>query len=173
MTDILLDINIEDKRWNEALTNISILMEKVKTAVFEYVKTNMKLKILNIKKPFFIGICLSDDRQVQHLNKEFRNLDKPTNVLSFANIDDPDFLEESKYYPEFDLGSIIIAYETMNREAEEQDISLEAHFCHLLTHGFLHLLGFDHIKAEDAQQMEKMETDILASLEIDNPYEEI
>ena len=64
-----------------------------------------------------------------------------------------------------------MAYETMEREAKEQEVSLYEHFCHLLTHGFLHLSGYDHIKPEDAARMENLEAKILQSLGIANPYE--
>jgi len=172
MTDIVLDVNTEDMRWQKALPDIELLMEKVKTAAFTYVQQNTNLAVFEAKKPIIVSVCLSDNDHVQQLNRDFRGKDKPTNVLSFANIDDAHFADEMQYYPEIDLGNIILAYETMVAEAEMQQISLEAHFCHLLTHGFLHLLGFDHIEAEDAARMEKMETEILSSIGIANPYEE-
>ncbi len=172
MTDILLDINMADQRWEQALPNVSALMENAKTTAFDYVQKNADIDVLNTDKPLLIGVCLSDNAQVQDLNKQFRGLDKPTNVLSFANLDDPDFMEESQHYPEINLGNIILAYETMEKEAAEQQISLQNHFCHLLVHGFLHLLGYDHMEPADAAVMEAAEVAILAKLNIDNPYEE-
>lgn len=171
-SEIVLDTVVEDERWAVAIENIAEVAQKVKSAAFDYLQTHCDLDFLAAEKPLKINVCLSDDATVHRLNKEFRGMDKPTNVLSFANIDDENFSNEWQYYPEIDLGSIILAYETMVREADEQEVSLQAHFCHLLTHGFLHLSGFDHIKADEAAQMEHMETEILASIGIDNPYEE-
>lgn len=172
LSEIVLETVVEDERWTATIVNAVQMAERVKSATFGYLQTHHDLNFLAVGKPLKINVCLSDDATVHHLNKEFRGMDKATNVLSFANIDDDDFSKELQYYPEIDLGNIILAYETMVREADEQEVSLEAHFCHLLIHGFLHLSGFDHIKADEAAQMEQMETEILASIGIDNPYEE-
>jgi probable rRNA maturation factor len=116
---------------------------------------------------------LSDDEAVHKLNKEFRGMDKPTNVLSFANIDDDFFWDTLDEVDEAELGDIILAFETLVREAQEKNISVYALYCHLLVHGFLHLLGFDHQEDDEAEEMENLEIDILASFSIDNPYKDI
>ena len=121
---------------------------------------------------FSVNLCLSNDEAVHKLNFEFRGIDKPTNVLSFANIDDPDFEEVLECEDLVELGDVIVAFETMQREAREQGISLHDHFCHLWAHGLLHILGYDHIEPEDAAEMEQRETEVLAGLGIDNPYRE-
>ena len=92
--------------------------------------------------------------------------------MSFANIDDDSFDELCQSEQEIELGDIIIALETMEREAKEQEISLHDHYCHLLAHGFLHLLGYDHIEEDEARHMESFEIAILQRLNINNPYEE-
>jgi len=97
-------------------------------------------------------------------------MDKSTNVLSFANVDDDDFWEDLKHSDEADLGDIILAFETVEQEAMIKNISVYAHYCHLLVHGFLHLLGFDHQEDKEAEEMEGLETEILAAFSIDNPY---
>ena len=97
---------------------------------------------------------------------------KPTNVLSFAAVDDPDFDRNTELFGEIELGDIIIALETMQREAAEKGIPLRDHFCHLFTHGILHLLGFDHIEDDEAEYMEEFEINILKRLNIKNPYGE-
>ena len=172
MTDTILDIIYEDERWRETLPQIEVIAEKIKTATFNYVSEHENLKILRADKPLCIGLCLSNDEQVRALNRDYRGMDKPTNVLSFANIDFADFNNENVNFAEIELGNIILAYETMKREAESEMISLEEHFCHLLTHGFLHILGYDHIKEDEAEQMEALEVAILQKLNISNPYEE-
>lgn len=107
-----------------------------------------------------VSIVLSDDQEVQNLNKTFRHKDKTTNVLSFPS-------EE-----EGELGDIILAYETVTREADERSISPVDHTLHLIIHGFLHLLGYDHEKESDAQRMEALEIQVLKILGISNPYED-
>lgn len=106
-----------------------------------------------------LSVVLSDDAQVQTLNRDYRGKDKPTNVLSFP------------MPPESGLmGDVIFALETLQREAEMQGKSFEDHFTHLLIHGVLHLQGFDHQTDPDAQEMEAREIRALARLSIDNPY---
>ena len=172
MSEVILDIVIADDRWKEAIAEVEKVAEKVKTAAFGYVQAHEDLEIFASGKPLSVAVCLSNDAEVQRLNKDFRGMDKPTNVLSFANMDFTDFAAENSVFAEIELGDIIVAYETMQREAEEQQVSLYAHFCHLLTHGFLHILGYDHMEADEAAYMENLEKEILSMLEIANPYEE-
>ena len=119
---------------------------------------------------FELAILLAHDTDIRDLNKNYRGKDKPTNVLSFATIDDPDYehLEPTLPYP---LGDVILSLETLEREAKEQEKTLKNHFIHLVLHGFLHLIGRDHITDDEAERMEKTEIEILARLDIPNPYE--
>jgi probable rRNA maturation factor len=172
MSEIVLETAVEDERWSEAVEDITKVAEKVKSAAFGYLQAHENLEFLSSTKPLKIDVCLSDDATVHQLNKEFRGMDKPTNVLSFANLDFENFDTENEPFAEIELGSIIVAYETMEREAKEQEVTLYAHFCHLLTHGFLHLAGYDHMEPEDAVYMENLEKEILQTLDIANPYEE-
>ena len=111
------------------------------------------------------GFRLSDDAEVQQLNKQFRGKDKPTNVLSFPA--DLDFTEpdEALY-----IGDIIFAMPTVAKEAAEQSKTIEDHLKHLTVHGVLHLFGYDHIEDDEATIMENLEIDILNELKINNPY---
>ena len=113
-----------------------------------------------------------NNEEVQKLNREFRAKDKPTNVLSFANIDDEGFEDEFLSADMIELGDIIMAFETLQNEADIKKISLEDHFAHLLVHGILHLFGYDHQKDEEADEMEDIEINILEKMDIANPYEE-
>ena len=122
--------------------------------------------------PVSINLCLSNDEEVHKLNREFRQMDKPTNVLSFANIDDEYLLDSLEGAEIAELGDIIIAFETLQREAKIENISFEAHYAHLLVHGILHLCGFDHIEDEEAEYMEDLEVRILSELNIANPYQD-
>ena len=117
-------------------------------------------------------MSLSNNEEVQKLNREFRAKDKPTNVLSFANIDDEGFEDEFLSADMIELGDIIMTYETLQNEADIKKISLKDHFAHLLVHGILHLFGYDHQKDEEADEMENIEINILEKMDIANPYEE-
>ncbi len=172
MTDIILDTTIDNERWCRAINDVEGLINKVKDITFSYLLENENITILRSEKIKRISICLSDDAHIWALNKEFRGIDKPTNVLSFANIDFENFASENDIFSEIEIGDIIIALETLEREASLEKISLEDHFCHLLLHGFLHLCGYDHMDDEEAEYMENLEIKILAMLNIGNPYQE-
>ncbi|SBV31705.1 putative rRNA maturation factor [uncultured Sphingopyxis sp.] len=118
-----------------------------------------------------IAIRLTDDAEVQTLNRDFRGKDKPTNVLSFPQVQD-DLLEglANSDDGEILLGDIVLARETCAREAEEKGVSLADHATHLIVHGMLHLVGYDHMDDPSAAAMEALEVKALASLGIANPY---
>jgi probable rRNA maturation factor len=170
MNNIVLNVDIADERWNKTLDNVHEIMENTKETVFMMMPNIIDLDILDTEKILSVNIRLSNDEEVHRLNKDFRGMDKPTNVLSFANIDFVDFEVDNSPFTDIELGDIIIAYETMVRETEELNISFDAHFYHLLVHGLLHLLGFDHVEDEDAEFMESTEVLILNKLGVDNPY---
>lgn len=107
-----------------------------------------------------VTIALGDDVRVQDLNREFRDKDTPTNVLSFPS---PEVFENH-------LGDIILSWDTLAREADARGIKWQNHLSHLCVHGVLHLLGYDHITERDANIMEGIEVDILSKTGIDNPY---
>ena len=112
-----------------------------------------------------LSILLTDDEEQHALNKEWRGKDSSTNVLSFPQIE--------PFGPVVGLlGDITLARETLEREAMELGKSFTDHFTHLVVHGFLHILGYDHTTDEEALQMESLETQILASLGVDDPYAE-
>ena len=117
-------------------------------------------------EPAEVSVVLVNDYLIQQLNKSYRKKDKPTNVLTFAAGDRPK-------QPEVWLaGDIVIAYETLCREAKEQHKSPLAHLAHLLTHGVFHLQGYDHQTPSQARTMERHEIDTLRTLGFDNPYQE-
>lgn len=103
-------------------------------------------------------VVLADDKRLKDLNRQFRGKNKPTNVLSFPDDEEP-------------YGGIALALETVQREAKEQGKPFVNHAKHMILHGFLHLLGFDHQSDREARLMERLETAILAELAIPNPYE--
>ncbi len=106
-----------------------------------------------------VSILLCDDAFIATLNQKWRGVAMPTNVLSFpVDVDTPA------------LGDIVVAYETVAREAAAEGKSLPDHLCHMVVHGFLHLLGFDHDDDDEAEAMEAMETRTLAALGIAPPF---
>ena len=116
-----------------------------------------------IKGAAELSILLTNDAEQHELNKQWRGKDSATNVLSFPQIE--------PFGPVVGiLGDITLARETLIREAEEQGVSFAAHFTHLVVHGFLHILGYDHLTDAEALQMESLETQILASLGVEDPY---
>ncbi|OYU47955.1 MAG: rRNA maturation RNase YbeY [Rhizobiales bacterium PAR1] len=114
-------------------------------------------------EPGDISLLLADDAAIRTLNADFRKLDKPTNVLSFPAPHMPGD-------PSPALGDIAFAYETCAREAADEEKPLAHHLSHLVVHGVLHLLGYDHEDDAEADEMEALETEVLASLGIADPY---
>lgn len=118
------------------------------------------------------AILLTNDSHMQELNNQFRGKNKPTNTLSFPDMEiETNKILELNFLAEYiNLGDIAFGYETIKTEAKEQKKDFNHHFTHLLVHGVLHLLGFDHENDEDAEVMEKLEIDILKHFLIESPY---
>ena len=129
---------------------------------------------------FELAVILSDDAEIRALNREYRGVDKPTNVLSFAQFDaQPDaWSDDAGQGADFirppglpvNLGDVVIAYTILTREALRDARDFMDHLCHLVVHGVLHLVGFDHIYDDDAELMESLEREVLAEMGISNPY---
>jgi probable rRNA maturation factor len=113
-----------------------------------------------------LSVLLCDDQTITGLNARWRGQEKPTNVLSFPAPP----LRGATPAERVPLGDIAIAYETLAREAREQGKSVSDHLSHLVVHGFLHLLGYDHCVEGEAEQMERLEGSILARIGVANPY---
>lgn len=110
-----------------------------------------------------VTIRLVDEAESNELNLTYRGMDKPTNVLSFP-FEAPPGIELPL------LGDLIICRQVVEREAVEQDKALEAHWAHMVVHGSLHLLGYDHIEDDEAEEMESLETEIMHGLGYPDPY---
>jgi probable rRNA maturation factor len=117
------------------------------------------------------SVLFTSDDEVHALNREWRDRDKPTNVLSFPMLDRGELAGLALDGPPVMLGDITLAHATCAREAAEKCVSLEAHAAHLIVHGLLHLAGHDHVDSDaEAEEMEALETAILAKLGISDPY---
>ncbi len=158
------DILIEDDAWNTALPGhgslISLALDK----------TLHRVEALDAAQDLEISITLTNDDAIRILNRDYRGKDKPTNVLSFPQIDWDN--EGFEIEPFVMLGDIVISIETIIRESEEQDKRLQDHFMHMLVHSILHLCGHDHEQDTEAQTMESLEVLILEDMGIKNPYQD-
>jgi probable rRNA maturation factor len=146
-----IDVIVESALW-DALPQAE---QTIRNAVTQ------ALAALNGRTDAELAVLLTDDAAVQRLNATWRGLDKPTNVLSFPAAEAPD----SRH-----LGDIAIAFETTAREAKDEGKPLAHHVTHLAVHGFLHLVGYDHQSEAEAETMEQLERDILARLNVPDPY---
>ncbi|MDC7683076.1 rRNA maturation RNase YbeY [Asticcacaulis sp. BYS171W] len=153
MTDFapLIDIEVEHDDWTEVLPEVSGVVTGAIEAAFAH---------LGAKEQLDIVVLLTDDAEMKALNKEFRQKNAPTNVLSFPA---PDMMHPH-------LGDIAFGFETCVREAKEQSKTLKDHVAHLSVHGALHLLGYDHLNDAEAEEMEDLERQILKGLGIADPY---
>lgn len=149
-----LDIIVEAQAWN-ALRGVKPALRRAISAA----AAPMRLDEAEL------AIVLTDDAAIRELNRRWRGRDRPTNVLSFPTHG----LAPPGSGPR-PLGDVVIAYETMAREAREQGLPLTHHLTHLAVHGFLHLLGYDHESDTEAETMEQLERDILARLDVPDPY---
>ena len=166
MIDVELDMGVV---WS----NSDFGQSEVEKAVDAAVRFAAMAELADPVVPVSVSIKLSDNAEVHALNREWRDKDKPTNVLSFPMLDDEelDALLNGTYdAPEIMLGDIIMAYETCTTEAKEKEIPIAHHATHLVIHGMLHLLGHDHIEDDEAELMEALEVKALASMGLHNPY---
>lgn len=162
MSQLDIQIAVEADGWADE-TALEALALRVLGAAESYMAANEGQPLP--KQPTEVSLVFGDDDMIREINAEWRNKDKPTNVLSF-----PAFPVTPGKMPGPMLGDIIIARETVEREAVELDKSFEDHLTHLMVHGFLHLFGYDHIEIDDAEKMESLETRILAELGLSDPY---
>ena len=153
---ISIEIIDEAEGWSTLLERKAI----IESAIF----ASMTECEVGLTSKLEITILLCNDEAIRELNRNFRNIDKPTNVLSFP-LPQP----EDNNLP-YMLGDIAISFETVMREASDERKSLAAHTSHMAVHGFLHLLGFDHESDDEADEMESTEKRILARLGIADPY---
>jgi probable rRNA maturation factor len=119
-----------------------------------------------------VSVKFTSDDEVHALNRDYRQKDKPTNVLSFPMVQEDllDTIDQNSDDGEVLLGDIVLAHGVCVREADEKGVTVEAHATHLVVHGTYHLLGYDHMTDQDAEEMEQAEREALASLGIADPY---
>ncbi|MCB1490709.1 MAG: rRNA maturation RNase YbeY [Rhodobiaceae bacterium] len=155
MADIDIDIAIETD--TATGTEESVILRAISAAWDD----------TDSQDPAEVSVVLTDDAAVQRLNADYRGKDSPTNVLSFPQDPGAGAVPPGMPLP---LGDIVISRPTVVREADEQGLAFDDHLAHLAIHGFLHLLGYDHLTDEEAHRMEALETRLLAELGIADPY---
>lgn len=163
-TKLQIDIAIRDRNWRRRLPEVERFARKI-----------MRAGVCGggwpPTRPAELSLVLTGDVEIQQLNRNYRGKDKPTNVLSFPLSTTP-LKEKPTPYP-FAFGDVILAYQTLSREAKAQKKPFEAHLAHLLVHGALHILGLDHeLGPRHAAKMERLEIEILGRLGYSNPYED-
>lgn len=164
---VIIDILVNDKSWRKHSCSIKSDIRNLLKNVIPQTKLN---KFLAQKCTLELSILLTQDKEIQDLNKNYRHKDKPTNVLSFPALSPQEFDHIDPNNNFMVLGDIILSFETILKEASEQGKSFENHLSHLLIHSLLHLIGYDHETEDEAQIMESLEIAILKNLAIDNPY---
>jgi probable rRNA maturation factor len=153
---VSLDISVESNLWRGLPRARGLARETVAACVAQ--------REIALREGAGVSLCLADDARLRALNLRWRGIDKSTNVLSFPSAP----RDRAGKAPT--LGDIALAYETLKREAEELDVPLADHYRRLIAHGFLHLIGYDHLTDEEAERMEALETRILARLGAADPY---
>ncbi|MEQ1403947.1 rRNA maturation RNase YbeY [Neorhizobium sp. Rsf11] len=162
MSKLDIQITVENEGWRDEAA-LLLLSERTLGAAAELLADEEK-------QPFperapELSLVFTDDASIREINAEWRGKDTPTNVLSF-----PAFPLQPGDMPGPMLGDIVIARETVEREAVDLEKTFEDHLTHLLIHGFLHLFGYDHMETAEAERMERLETRILAVLGLSDPY---
>jgi len=163
MLEIALDA---DEEWDSSRSWEKLARTAAEAAIAE----SAFPQLAEADRPVEISVTLTGDEKVRELNAHWRGKDKPTNVLSFPMADERDLARANLAESELLLGDIILARGVCEAEAADKGLSVEDHAAHLLVHGTLHLLGYDHHDDRDAADMEAREVRALARLGIANPY---
>ena len=164
MLEIALDA---DEEWDSSRPWDSLARKAAEAAIAESAYPELGTS----ERPVEISVTLTGDEQVRALNARWRGKDKPTNVLSFPMADELDLTRANVAERELLLGDIVLARGVCEAEAAEKGVSFEDHAVHLMVHGTLHLLGYDHHDEAEATDMETREVRALKRLGIANPYE--
>jgi probable rRNA maturation factor len=165
---MMLDVAIEtDAEWDSSKSWEELVSRAARAAVAESAFPQLGASV----RPVELSVRLTSDEEVRVLNAHWRRKDKPTNVLSFPMAEAYELEQADEDGPELMLGDVILAHGVCRAEAEQNSVSIEDHAAHLVVHGTLHLLGYDHVAEADAAEMESREVRALARLGIANPYE--
>jgi probable rRNA maturation factor len=163
-----LEIALEaDEQWDRSISWEPLVRKAVEAAIAQSAFPDLA----SSGRPVELSVRLTGDDQVRILNAHWRGKDKPTNVLSFPMAEGYELNDESFAERELLLGDIVVAHGVCKCEAADKGVSIADHTTHLIVHGTLHLLGYDHQSDADAADMEAREVRALQTLGITNPYE--
>ena len=163
----MLDVAIEaDEEWDSRTSWEELVTRAARAAVAESAFPQLGASV----RPVELSVRLTSDDEVRQLNAHWRRKDQPTNVLSFPMAEAYELEQGDEEGPELLLGDVIVAHGTCKREAEEKAIPVADHAAHLVVHGTLHLLGYDHDDPSQADDMEAREVRALARIGIADPY---
>ncbi len=166
-SNLEIDVNTVHDAWKQSLP---YAVEMIKETILELFADPELAREGSPAGQQEISVLLTGDDQMAELNNEFRGKSGPTNVLSFSNHEKTGSFQNAS--GSHHLGDIVLGFETLCREAEERNISLDHHLRHLTIHGLLHLLGYDHSTPEMARNMEALEVRVLMALGVNNPYQD-
>jgi probable rRNA maturation factor len=165
---MMLEIALEaDEEWDSSRSWDKLARKAAEAAIAE----SQYPEIADSERPVEISVRLTGDEEVRALNAKWRGKDKPTNVLSFPMAEELDLTRATVAERELLLGDIILAHGVCETEAADKGVTVEQHATHLIVHGTLHLLGYDHHDDTQAADMEAREVRALARLGVANPYE--
>jgi len=162
------EVSVEDSAWDADVPAWRDALARLGAAAAAEIAA--RTEEAGCAAPVEIALVLSADAAVQVLNRDWRDIDKPTNVLSFATWWDDDCPPPPAPGVPLPLGDLVLARETLLAEAAREDKTPTDHFAHLVLHGVLHLLGYDHQDAAAAREMESLEVRLLADLGLADPY---
>ena len=161
LAGLKIDVLVDSEQWKNAATAKAVIRRALRQAA-----TTLSTKTAEL------AIVLTDDAAMRRLNRNWRGVDAPTNVLSFATKNPGHQLDQrlGSHLVGNHLGDIVLAYETVEREARREGKPFDHHLAHLVVHGYLHLLGYDHGNDAQARRMETTERAILRDLAVPDPY---
>lgn len=157
-----IELHIRDSRWRK----IRGLRATLKKACYQTL-THLPASLVF---PITVNLLLTNDKAVRKLNRDFRGMDKPTNVLSFPQYESSQLTKMGRGGEHVEIGDIVMGYQYIVAEAKKDHKILINHITHLFIHGLLHLFGYDHMTNKEADRMERLEKKIMAKLNLPDPY---
>lgn len=154
--EVFVDVSVDYSK-EEYLDFINNVTEHDNEVLTEYIEEVLEMERVDSSLPLYVSLLLTGNEQIQAINKEFRGKDSPTDVISFAYHDNEDFLVG----PYDTLGDIVISLEQVGEQAKSYNHSFSREFYYVLTHGLLHILGYDHLEDNEKKEMREREEEIL------------
>lgn len=166
MREVVFDIITRDRNWTDKdIEKYKRVFNKITKETFDHLKIKIKPN-----QHVELTLSLVEDNEIQKLNSEYRKKDKPTGVLSFSMFKRGKFVKELEKYSHLSLGEIFLSIKSIEKQAEEREVSVRDHIIHLFLHSLLHLLGYEHGTTYKANKMEGIEVEILKKFGVRNPY---